>query len=154
KQLIDEQFPTLSPASVNLLGSGWDNTVFRVNEQFVFRFPRRDVATPLIETELHCLPILAGRLPAAIPLPVFAGRPSSTFPWPFAGYPYIVGRSAHRAELDLSSRRSLATSIADFLKRLHTIPLDALPDGAAPLDTLSRLDARRRRPTTAQRLTF
>src|SRR6476620_9919614 len=96
KQLIDDQFPTLSPASVDLLGAGWDITVFRVHDQFVFRFPRRGVAVPLIQTEVRCLPVLADRLPVAIPIPVVAGRPSSLYPWPFAGYARIAGRSAHR----------------------------------------------------------
>ena len=38
RQLVEEQFPILSPASIDLLGSGWDNTVFRVNDQFVAKF--------------------------------------------------------------------------------------------------------------------
>jgi aminoglycoside phosphotransferase (APT) family kinase protein len=154
KQLVEEQFPNLAPASVDLLGAGWDNTVFRINDRFVFRFPRRDVAVPLIQTELRCLPVLAERLAVAIPVPVYGGRPASAYPWPFAGYAHIAGHPAHHAGLDIAGRRTLAATIARFLKVLHATPLDALPEGAIPLDTLARLDVRRRRSATEDRLAF
>lgn len=154
RQLVEEQFPSLSPASVELLGSGWDNTVFRINDQFVFRFPRRDVAVELIQTEIQCLPVIAGRLAVAIPVPLYGGRPSAAYPWPFAGYRYVAGHTAHREPLDLSRRRALAASIATFLKVLHAAPPDVLPEGAIPFDTLARLDARRRRSGTENRLAF
>ena len=40
-RLIVRQFPALAPARLALLGAGWDNTAYLVNERFVFRFPRR-----------------------------------------------------------------------------------------------------------------
>ena len=60
RELIEAQFPQLSPARVAALGEGWDNSVFSVNGEWVFRFPRRQIAVPLIERELRVLPALAG----------------------------------------------------------------------------------------------
>ena len=46
--LITNQFPELSPLKISLLGQGFDNTVFMVNDLFVFRFPRRTIASDLL----------------------------------------------------------------------------------------------------------
>jgi hypothetical protein len=40
QRLVAEQFPELARMPMRLLGSGWDNTVFAVGEEWVFRFPR------------------------------------------------------------------------------------------------------------------
>ena len=154
KALIEDQFRRLLPAIVEPLGAGWDNSVFRVNGQFVFRFPRRAVAVELIQTELRCLPLLGPRLPVPIPIPVYAGQPSPSYPWPFAGYSYLSGRRFPRGEIDLAERRRLAPAIAEFLRALHAIPPTDLPAGAIPFDTIARLDIRSRREATESRLTF
>ena len=152
--LVEEQFPGLSPVTVEPLGAGWDNTVFRVNDRLVFRFPRRTIAVDLIETELRCLPTLGARLPVPIPVAIYAGRPSPAYPWPFAGYHYIAGQRATRGSGDLAWRRRIAPAIAGFLKVLHGIPPADLPAGAIPFDTLARLDGRTRQAKTESRLAF
>jgi hypothetical protein len=43
-QLIKGQFPELSAENIRLLGPGWDNTAFIINEQLILRFPRREIA--------------------------------------------------------------------------------------------------------------
>jgi len=83
--LIAGQFPRLRDAPVEALATGWDNTVFLVGGQWIFRFPRRAVALPGVEREIHLLPLLAPRLSLPVPVPEFAGRPSPAFPWPFWG---------------------------------------------------------------------
>ena len=45
------------------MGAGWDNTAYLVNGEWVFRFPRRTIAVPLLEAEGRVLPKLAPRLP-------------------------------------------------------------------------------------------
>ena len=47
RSLIETQFPALAPVWIDLLGIGWDNTAYRVNGEWVFRFPRREVAVNL-----------------------------------------------------------------------------------------------------------
>ena len=70
RQLLEAQFPELTVAGLRLLAEGWDNTVWLVNGDLVFRFPRRAIAIPGVEREIAILPALAPRLPAAIPTPV------------------------------------------------------------------------------------
>lgn len=35
KTLIETQFPELAPAAISLLGYGFDNTVYQVNDRFL-----------------------------------------------------------------------------------------------------------------------
>jgi hypothetical protein len=43
ERLIREQFPELAPLRLETVGEGYDNTVYRVNEAYTFRFPRRAI---------------------------------------------------------------------------------------------------------------
>ena len=56
-----------------------------VGDDWVFRFPRREVVLPGFRLEIEFLPRLAPLLPFAIPVPERIGEPSEAFPWPFFG---------------------------------------------------------------------
>jgi aminoglycoside phosphotransferase (APT) family kinase protein len=120
RRLIAEQFPQVSLEALELLGEGWDNTVWLVDERWVFRFPRREVAIPGFERELAALPVLAPRVPLPIPDPVFVGRPAADFPWPFFGAPFAPGREP--LGLSEPARAALARPLGEFLRALHAAP--------------------------------
>lgn len=124
-ELIREQFPGLG-STVDPLDSGWDNTVYLVDRELVFRFPRRSIAAPLIETEARVLPKLAPRLLLPIPCPEWLGVATERFPWPFGGYRKVAGRPATDVELSPTQRRAAAEPLAAFLRTLHTIPTAGL----------------------------
>ena len=50
-ELIQGQFPELCTDSLQYLGMGWDNCVFRLDD-LVFRFPHRAIGVELIEVEI------------------------------------------------------------------------------------------------------
>ena len=85
RRLLEEQFPDLASLPIVPLGAGWDNTVYTVGQDWVFRFPRREVVLPGFRLEIDFLPKLAPLLPFAIPVPEHIGEPSDAFPWPFFG---------------------------------------------------------------------
>ncbi len=151
RALIAAQFPEFANARVEPFGNGWDNTAFLVDGAFVFRFPRREIAVPLIARELAILPLIAGALPAPIPVPRFAGVPSASFPWPFAGYPRLAGTTVDAAPGALGGTR-LARDLGAFVGALHAID----PSGAIvrdlPPDELGRLDHARCFPKARDRL--
>ena len=148
KALVEEQFPTLRPASLELIGEGWDNLVFRVNQDFLFRFPRRKLGVDLIQNEAVLLPKIQPRLPLPIPHVLFQGQPSEQYPWPFLGYRYLTGVTACKAHLNSEERHQLAPVLGKFLKSLHEISdSEATASGAIP-DTLGRLDLEKRIPAT------
>jgi len=150
--LIESQFAELAPIHIEPLGVGWDNTAYRVNGEYVFRFPRRQIAIELILTETRLLPLAAPRLPLPVPLPEFVGQPTEHYPWPFSGYRMLAGRTACAAGLDERQRTAAAEPLARFLAALHAIDADeAAARGAGP-DNFGRLVAQRRVPLLQERL--
>ena len=83
RRMLVSQFPELALDSLRLLGEGFDNSVWLVDERSVFRFPRREVAVAPGERQVALLPRLAPFLPLPIPQPVFVGQPDEHFRWPF-----------------------------------------------------------------------
>ena len=147
RRLIEEQFRELRVADVELLGVGWDNTVYAVNGDWAFRFPRRQVAVAGVEREIAALPSIAALVPAPIPVPRFVGRASDAFRWPFFGAPLLRGAAATPV-FDDADRLRLAPQLGSFLRRLH----DAPAPGGLPHDPVGRADMDRRVPFGAQRL--
>jgi aminoglycoside phosphotransferase (APT) family kinase protein len=141
------QFPDVPADSLRLLGVGWDRTVWAAGERWAFGFPRRRVAVPGIEREMTLLPGLAPLLPLPIPEPVFLGRPTDEFPWPFFGAALLPGREACDAGLDDAGRLAVALEIAAFLGRLHGLERPELP-----ADANGRPDMARRVPMTRDAL--
>ncbi len=148
--LIVEQFPQLAPASIEFLGAGWDNTAYGVNGRFVFRFPRRRIGADCLQTEVRILPKLQSLLPLSIPNPTFIGKPTDRFPWLFAGYDMLSGRTACAAALDAKQRAATAEPLGAFLAALHSLEPAFVRELNAPPDLLGRLDLARRIPQAHQ----
>jgi aminoglycoside phosphotransferase (APT) family kinase protein len=148
RRLIAEQFLELELGSLELLGEGWDTTVWLVDEQWVFRFPRRSYPVPGLENEIAYLPQLAPLLPLPIPAPTLVGRPSAGFPWPFYGAPFLPGRELADVEASDTARVALSRPLADFLRALHAVELDI----ELPVDPVRRADMTFRVPRTTERL--
>lgn len=150
--IIGRQFPHLAPARLELLGVGWDNTAYRVNGAYVFRFPRRKVGAELLNREVRLLPLLAPHLPLPVPNPCFAGEPAGAYPYPFAGYAHLCGATACQVPWTDPQRRECAVPLAHFLSALHAVPVDAETRKWAPGDDIFRADTQRRLPHLLDRL--
>ncbi len=138
-ELIREQFPELPARQVTLLETGWDNTAYVVDGEWLFRFPRRQVALPGVRREMAVLPRLASALPLPIPDPRFAGAPSPRYPWPFFGARLLPGSELAEAALAEERRTGAAVAVGEFLRALHDPGLLALVDGAGlPVDPMRR----------------
>jgi aminoglycoside phosphotransferase (APT) family kinase protein len=143
RRLIAEQFPQFSDASLRRIGAGWDNAAYLVEEHLIFRFPRRTVAAPLILKEFAALPLLAPRLPFAIPNPLFIGTPSDAFPWHFGGYEILFGAPADTRKLTADDSRALAIDLARFLRALHDLDPQPLLAHDLHSDEIGKLDPKR-----------
>ncbi len=55
KKLIESQHH-LSVKSITLLDEGWDNVVYLVNQELIFRFPRRELGVMCMKNEINLLP--------------------------------------------------------------------------------------------------
>jgi aminoglycoside phosphotransferase (APT) family kinase protein len=147
RRLIHEQFPDIELRSLRVLGEGWDTTVWLVDEEWVFRFPRRSYPVAGLENEIAYLPRLAPLLPLPIPNPKLVGRPSPEFRWPFYGAPFLPGRELAEAALDDEARIALGRPLGTFLRALHAVELDA----ELPVDPVRRADMSFRVPKTVER---
>ncbi len=140
--LLREQFPDLPAQRVTVLATGWDNTAFVVDGQWLFRFPRRRIAVPGVQREITVLSRLAPRLPLPIPDPRFVGQPSSRYPWPFFGARLLPGVELTDSGLSDSERAVVAASVGYFLRLLHDPGLVVLMEGAdLPVDPMRRASA-------------
>jgi aminoglycoside phosphotransferase (APT) family kinase protein len=146
RALIEKNFTDLRVERIEYFGEGWDNTAFLVNGALVFRFPRRAIAVPSLAVETALLPHLVPRLPLAVPDPRWVGAPDDSYPWPFAGYRLLPGRTVLRSEPRASVRAGLAVPLGTFLRALHAIPLVEAEQWGAPTDEFARLDMARRGP--------
>jgi aminoglycoside phosphotransferase (APT) family kinase protein len=141
RRLIAAQAPELELSSLELLGEGWDNTVWLVDGDWVFRFPRREIAVPGIARQVTVLPALAPALPIPIPVPVVAGRPAEGFPWPFTGHRLLPGLEPADTGVTDEDRAAWARPLGEFLRALHDPALLEL-DGVVelPIDANRRAD--------------
>lgn len=138
RSLLAEQFTDLDLNELRLVGEGWDNTVWLVDERIAFRFPRRQIAIPGVEREIAVLPRLAPHLPLPVPTPTHVGRPADDYPWPFFGAPFLTGRELGDAAPPDETRVRLAAPLGAFLHALHTS--DAVDPEALPADPNRRTD--------------
>ena len=154
RALLGEQFPELDGSTARLLAEGWDNAVWVVEERWAFRFPRREIAVPLVAREAAILPRLAPLLPVPVPAPTHLGRPGSGYPWPFSGSAFIAGREAVDARPSEDERVSLAARLGAFLHVLHApeVAEAADPDRILVADPNRRADMSIRVPRTRDRL--
>lgn len=137
--LLKEQHPDLAALPLADAGEGWDNRMFRLGDDLVVRLPRRAIAAPLIEQEHRWLPILAPRLPLAIPSPLRVGRASCGFPWSWSVTPWLPGETALVADFD---QHQAALDVAGFLRALQQPAPDDAPRSAwrgVPLDARDAL---------------
>ena len=140
--LLAEQFSELDAGSARLLGEGWDNSVWLVEERWVFRFPRRAIAIPGVERELAILPRLSPLLPVPITVPAYVGEPSERFPWPFFGAPFLAGREPADAGLTDGQRVELGGVLGRLLRVLHAPETLSVvdPGRTLPVDFNRRAD--------------
>ena len=143
RRLIGRQFPELAAAPMRLLGEGWDSTAWLLGgDQWVFRFPRREMVLPGLIREMEALGQLAPVLPLRIPVAELRGAPDETFSWPWAGSRFIPGREVGEAAPGEAERVIHGSTFGRFLRALHDVdPARVTVDGEPlPVDVVHRAD--------------
>ncbi|GAB6930292.1 aminoglycoside phosphotransferase family protein [Paenibacillus sp. JCM 10914] len=143
EHLISTQFPRLTSLPVCLIGSGWDNMVYQVGDDYVFRFPRRKAAIPLLEKESLILPKLDAFITLPYAKPLFFGNETADYPSPFLGYTYLSGTFPIGLSDEVRVRST--GKLAHFLKTLHTYPTNTAAQAGLLHDQRNLLDLTRRK---------
>ena len=152
RDLVAEQFAPLPRRSVELISEGWDYVVHLVDGEWAFRFPRRAVVVAGTEREIAVLGLLAPRLPVGVPAPVYVGRPTERFAWPFFGARFLPGVEAGQATLSDDERAQMARPLARALRALHDPAVIAEFGELLPFDPIHRADMVLRVPRTRAEL--
>src|SRR5262245_48191535 len=108
RQLIRESSP-LAAGDVELLGAGTDSAAFRVDGEWVVRFPLVPDAQGTLATELALLPALAPELPVPVPRPEHVAERDGRLV--FAAYRALEGEPLSDAALDRLSPAARARAL-------------------------------------------
>ncbi|MFJ2552448.1 aminoglycoside phosphotransferase family protein [Microbacterium sp. NPDC087591] len=153
RDLLRAAAPRIAALPLTRLADGWDNTIWRLGEDFAVRVPRRAAAAPLIENEQRALPEIAPRLASVgvrVPAPLVCGVPTDRFPWPWSVIPWIEGGSA--LTTPRRQNASWAPALAAALSALHSpAPADAPHNPVRGVPLQNRDEAMRSRlPASAE----
>lgn len=149
-ELINSQID-IEVKQIELIGEGFDNVAYLINNKIVFRFPRREISIELLKTETQLLPHIAKNVSFSLSCPQFFGQSTETYPYLFIGYPIIKGiilsdfidlpiapfpesnipeipgRAASQLAKDDTKNgitsKKFAAEFAIALKQLHSIPI-------------------------------
>jgi aminoglycoside 2''-phosphotransferase len=140
--IVRAQFPHVNLSTVRYLGEGYDSTAFDVNDEWVFRFPKREDIEQQLLLEMRVLPVLQRRSPP-IPIPAFRfhGQPTPAFPRHFVGYPKLAGVPAFGVDPADAAFHTWPPLLGRFLSWLHGFsPDEATALGVAPRSIMSFID--------------
>ncbi len=132
RDVLREQFSQLAPWNVRFLKQGWDSRVYLVNDQWIFRMPKRAEVVPTLMMERQLLPLLHEALPVEVPRFRWHGVPSDRYPHPFSGYRLLEGDLA-----DAVPRRELVTPdgarrLGKLLRIIHAFPIERARAAGVP----------------------
>ncbi|MBO1334504.1 aminoglycoside phosphotransferase family protein [Streptomyces sp. VRA16 Mangrove soil] len=120
RALVDRQFPQWAGLPLTPVDpAGSDHVIHRLGDALAVRLPRHSGAIGQAEKERDQLPLLAPKLPLAVPVPVAVGRPALGYPWPWAVTRWLDGEVATVAGLAESTDAAL--ELAAFLRALQAV---------------------------------
>jgi aminoglycoside phosphotransferase (APT) family kinase protein len=114
---LQSEFPDLTVSPLRLLDVGFGSTVVETADGVVLRVARHARATRGHANEEKLLPQLRGRLPVAVPDPMWRAEPSPSFPYGVIGYRKLAGERLAPANADAT----VAADVAFFAAQLHDI---------------------------------
>lgn len=125
-QIIQAKFPEFRDCHLVGDDSGWDNYAIRVDNKFLFRFPRQKEALAQIKKETEVLSLLEPKLPPHIKVPKYLAT-SLASDYPFVYYEMIQGQPLTKDLYDKltdEKKAKLVQQIVDFLHILHNIGIN------------------------------
>ncbi len=142
-QAILDCYPELDVQTLRVIDSGQVNMILIVNESLVFRFPKTASGVNQLLTELAVLRIIQGRLPIAVPEPVYISTLSGLPGKVFAGHPMVSGEPLGKhiealKALPSTQLDAIADDLADFMHALHGMPVPSDVSARLPNHSVGR----------------
>ncbi|MFD5404876.1 aminoglycoside phosphotransferase family protein [Streptomyces griseorubiginosus] len=118
--LIADQFPRWGELPVcRVESAGTDNAMFRLGDDMVVRLPRLPGGGHQVESEHRWLPLLAPRLPLAVPEPLAKGEPGRGYTLPWGVYRWLDGDNAY--DSPLTELPDAAVELGRFVSALRAV---------------------------------
>ena len=134
--LIHKEFPKFIISSIKKTGEGDNSKVFLINENYIFRFPKRKEVKIQIQREIAVLPKIRPLLNLQVPQFEFISANLD-----FVGYKIINGTPLTFKiynSLTKKQQASIQQSIGNFLYQLHHTDLQTLSDcGLETMDPIA-----------------
>jgi aminoglycoside phosphotransferase (APT) family kinase protein len=120
RDLLAAQLPQWADLRIEpVLPRGTDNALYRLGSDLVVRLPRRERDSMTLKKERAWLPRLAPYLPLSVPVPVAGGLPGAGYPYEWAVYGWLGGKTPIDGRLaDLAQA---AADLAYFVAALKRI---------------------------------
>lgn len=120
--LIEDQ-TNLRVDTIFLIGEGWDNLAYLVNNRYIFRFPRRPMGVDCMQNEIAILPYIAEHVSFPFSAPTFIGHSTKEYAAPFSGYEMLSGHPLSENEAEPINETMFAKKLAIWLRKLHSVPV-------------------------------
>jgi aminoglycoside 2''-phosphotransferase len=124
QQIITACFPDLTIRSCRPVAEGWDSVAMVVNNELIFRFPKRRDVEPQYQIEHQLLPALASALPLPIPDVAFFWPGGAAHSSSFIGQQLIEGVALASEHLTPEYTDGIAQQLGRFLSALHRFPIE------------------------------
>jgi aminoglycoside phosphotransferase (APT) family kinase protein len=137
RRLLAAQFPQWAGMPVRAVPRvGWDNVIYRLGADLAVRLPRRLIGAEQVSKQHRWLPVLAGRLPLAIPVVAGQGVPGEGYPWQWSITSWLPGEiAADCHDLDMATT---AVRLAGFIAALRAVDPSGGPASEFRHDLASR----------------
>lgn len=122
-KIIRKTFPEFANSHLAGDNSGWDNYAIIADDEYLFRFPRRQEALKQIQKETEVLNALRAKLPSYIEVPNYLAA-NLEQDYPFVYYKMIQGTPLTKDLYDSfnnEEKEKFTQNITDFLHILHSI---------------------------------
>jgi aminoglycoside 2''-phosphotransferase len=116
---IESEVPGLAVRSAVFIGEGWTSTAYRVNDELVFKFPKRFAEWEELDREIAFLAYARPFLTLPVVEHLHQVRTSAGAPFGYAVYRNLPGQAVDPEKLSWHARSALAADLAGFLRALH-----------------------------------
>ena len=131
KQDIHVEFPKFNITTIDKIGEGENSLALLINQDFIFRFPKREEVKDQLAKEIAILPQISPLLNLEVPHFHYVARNLN-----FAGHKMIAGEPLSNKiynSFEKTTQRSIQQSLALFLSQLHAIDLSTISDSVLPI---------------------
>lgn len=126
KKIILDRYPNFNNLNFTSNNYGWDNFVIKIDDEFIFRFPKRESAFRTIEMEEEVLTELNKKLPDNIRVPEYIYKNLET-DYPFVGYKMIKGQFLSEELYDSMTNQEkddFVKNMITFINVLHSLDIN------------------------------